>query len=239
MNPALIERGLTALQAFREHVAVGKVIGTIDLALFNNGMLHLEAGVKQTAVRSSKGMLIIDLECTCSNDNSINRSDMEIIQIGAVVLDSSMEIIATFDEMIKPVIHPQLTPFCTQLTGITQSQVDGATSALNVFTRFDKFVAEYAAFHGNQWGSWGNFDANQFAKDFKRLGRRQLTFLDKTSHHNLKEQWAKYLRVPKQLGLGSALHKEGLRFDGNPHNALDDARNIARLAGVQNYIKSL
>jgi inhibitor of KinA sporulation pathway (predicted exonuclease) len=68
--------------------------------------------------------LIIDLEATCSDTGEVPRGEMEIIEIGAVVMDSkTFEIESEFQSFIRPVRHPVLTGFCTELTGIKQDQV--------------------------------------------------------------------------------------------------------------------
>ena len=71
--------------------------------------------------------LFIDLEATCALDSGIARAERETIEIGAVAIDAaSGEAIGSFQEYIRPVQHPKLTAFCTELTGITQAMVDGA-----------------------------------------------------------------------------------------------------------------
>ncbi|MEL6327929.1 MAG: 3'-5' exonuclease [Cyanobacteria bacterium J06626_23] len=61
--------------------------------------------------------LVVDLEATCADDKSIPRKQMEIIEIGAVMLHArSLQIESEFQSFIRPVVHPQLTPFCTALT---------------------------------------------------------------------------------------------------------------------------
>jgi inhibitor of KinA sporulation pathway (predicted exonuclease) len=73
--------------------------------------------------------LIVDVEATCSNDGVVPRHEMEIIEVGAVMQSSrTFEIESEFRTFIRPVRHPVLTDFCTDLTGITQENVAGAPS---------------------------------------------------------------------------------------------------------------
>ncbi|MEN9576703.1 MAG: hypothetical protein RL514_4558 [Verrucomicrobiota bacterium] len=52
---------------------------------------------------------------------------MEIIEIGAVAVRAEDGVpLAEFQSFVRPVRHPRLTPFCTQLTSIQQTDVDGA-----------------------------------------------------------------------------------------------------------------
>lgn len=46
-----------------------------------------------------------------------------------------MRKIAQFHEFVRPTENPQLTPFCTQLTGIQQDQVDRADKLKYVLKR--------------------------------------------------------------------------------------------------------
>jgi inhibitor of KinA sporulation pathway (predicted exonuclease) len=73
--------------------------------------------------------LIVDLEATCSDKGAVPRHEMEIIEIGAVMQSSrTFEIESEFQTFVRPVRHPELTEFCTELTGITQDHVAAAPS---------------------------------------------------------------------------------------------------------------
>jgi hypothetical protein len=71
-------------------------------------------------------MLVIDLEATCDDADGLPASDMEIIEIGAVWATAEGTVLDTFQALVRPVVRPQLTPFCRQLTNIQQADVDGA-----------------------------------------------------------------------------------------------------------------
>ena len=72
--------------------------------------------------------LIIDLEATCGDDKSIARHDMEIIEIGAVLLHSqTLEIENEYQTFVQPILNPILKDFCKSLTSITQEDVNCAS----------------------------------------------------------------------------------------------------------------
>ena len=72
-------------------------------------------------------LIIVDLEATCCKKGHIAREDMEIIEIGACAVDlNDFNVVDDFQLFIRPVVHTKLTEFCTELTGIEQSIVDGA-----------------------------------------------------------------------------------------------------------------
>jgi len=94
-----------------------------------------------------KNYLVVDLEATCSDDGSIPKREMEIIEIGAVLVDGqSMEPIDEYQTFIRPVRRPQLTPFCTQLTSITQADLASAPS-------FEDVVVEMKGWDVRQFGA--------------------------------------------------------------------------------------
>ena len=67
--------------------------------------------------------LVIDLEATCDEGNAIPREETEIIEIGAVLVNgSSLAPVAEHQTFIRPLRHPKLTPFCTELTGWTAAK---------------------------------------------------------------------------------------------------------------------
>ena len=61
-------------------------------------------------------VLVIDLEATCDDADGLPASDMEIIEIGAVWATAEGSVLDTFQALVRPVVRPQLTPFCRQLT---------------------------------------------------------------------------------------------------------------------------
>ena len=96
-------------------------------------------------------------------------SDREIIEIGAVWATVEGSVLDTFQALVRPVVRPQLTPFCRQLTNIQQADVDGAELFPTVAARLASFAQRHQA-PGATWGSWGQFDAKQLARDCERHG---------------------------------------------------------------------
>lgn len=65
-------------------------------------------------------LLVLDFEATCG-ESGFPRGEMEIIEFPTIVYDlQEKKEAGRFHEYVKPVIRPQLTEFCTKLTGITQ-----------------------------------------------------------------------------------------------------------------------
>lgn len=169
--------------------------------------------------------VVIDLEATCWNKGtSPNR--MEIIEIGAVYLDSStLEVIKEFSRFVKPMAEPILSDFCKQLTNIKQFDVDSALGFPSVLYSFLKWVGTEPII----LCSWGAYDLNQLKKDCQRHG---IPLPEEFQRHiNLKTSFSQ-LQSIKPCGMKRALNILGLQLDGTHHRGIDDARNIAKIARI-------
>lgn len=167
--------------------------------------------------------IVLDLEATCWKDRSQGKQN-EIIEIGALAIDEAGEIIGEFSEFIRPVIHPQLSPFCTELTSITQDQVEEA----NVFPQVIKDFQDWIGVGKEEYwlGSWGYYDKKQFNKD---CTYHQLDTAWLTPHLSIKHQHQKILNLTKPLGMAGALRLESFDLEGTHHRGIDDARNISKI----------
>ncbi|MBD2499363.1 3'-5' exonuclease [Anabaena azotica] len=167
--------------------------------------------------------LIVDLEATCSDDGSIPRQEMEIIEIGAVMLNrKTWEIDSEFQQFIQPVRHPRLTKFCTELTSISQQDVDQAPQFSEAMSRFQDWI--YPLFNNHIFCSWGNYDKNQFMQDCQF---HNVPYPFSSQHINIKQEFSEYLGVSKKFGMAQALNHLGMELIGTHHRGIDDARNIA------------
>ncbi|MEU9499784.1 3'-5' exonuclease [Streptomyces sp. NPDC048196] len=48
----------------------------------------------------------------------------EVVQIGALRLSEDCSVLEEYETLVRPVVNPQLSPYFTELTGITQESVD-------------------------------------------------------------------------------------------------------------------
>ena len=167
-------------------------------------------------------LVIFDLEAACREDR-IPPEEMEIIEIGAVKLGVDFSPCGEFSSFAKPVLNPVLTDFCKTLTGIGQENIDGAEDFKAVFPKFLKWIGDGKI----TFCSWGNYDLKQIKADCKRHG---IPFPGSFNNHiNLKWLFAEKFNC-RPCGMRKALNKLGLPLAGSHHRALDDARNIARIA---------
>lgn len=170
-------------------------------------------------------ILVIDLEATCSDDESIPAEEMEIIEIGACWATHSGAVLHRFQHFVKPLVRPTLTTFCKSLTGITQMDIEQAP----LFPVAAMALAEFAATETNPdaiWMSWGAYDMKQIARDAARHGINSPLSIP---HQNAKRMFAKAQRIGKEVGMAKACALVGRPLQGQHHRGLDDAVNIAGL----------
>ena len=140
-----------------------------------------------------------------------------------MAIDAERRVVSEFQEYIRPVLHTTLTEFCTELTGITQAQVDAAPFFPHVFARFDAWVKN---FDDVFLFSWGNYDRKQLVQDCRRHG---IDYTLPGGFLDFKNLFYKKQKLLKRAGLGATLTQLGLTFEGRQHSALSDAKNTARL----------
>lgn len=184
-----------------------------------------------------KQLLIVDLEATCWDGEVPGMSrqqrviDMEVIEFGCVVATTEGTVLDARSFMVRPVMRPVLSAFCTELTSIRQQDLGGAPVYSEVIEAIDAWLQPYQL---AAWGSWGDYDKNQLLAEQQRHGSAP-SFLA-LQHINLKKRWREGRASNRRSGLPAALAHHGLQFEGCYHRGIDDARNIARLVSFINSI---
>uniref|UniRef100_H2M1I0 ERI1 exoribonuclease 2 n=1 Tax=Oryzias latipes TaxID=8090 RepID=H2M1I0_ORYLA len=216
------------------------------LGLVRQRKKHVSASKKVISNQIFSYLIVIDFESTCWREK--NTSSQEIIEFPAVLLNTSTgDIDSEFHTFVQPQEHPTLSEFCTELTGITQVQVEAGLPLQICLSRFTRWLQSLQlemgfTFPNKQQGSssslstqklctfltWSDWDLGvclQYECKRKQLHKPDVfnNWIDLRSTYRL---W--YNRKPK--GLNGALQDLGLQFDGREHSGLDDARNTARLA---------
>ncbi len=184
-------------------------------------------------------ILVVDLEATCwedkvdGTDRRQSVEDMEVIEFGCVVCKRDGTVVDSKSYFVRPQLHPVLTAFCTQLTSIEQSDVNAAPFYPDVIEAINAWLEQYEL---SSWSSWGNYDKNQLISEQNRHGVSPSFLM--LPHENIKTQWKKSKKVPRNAGPKFALEYHGLEFEGQYHRAIDDAWNIARLIPFCNIEQS-
>ncbi len=167
--------------------------------------------------------IIVDLEATCWKDPKPEK--METIEIGAVKLNASLAKGSSDSWFVQPVEEPILSDFCKELTHIKQEDIDSAPKFPQAFADFVYWTG-FNTSNGDILCSWGGWDKRQLLMD---CGRHGIRYPFGKNHINIKVLFAIQQGI-KPCSTKKALNRLGITFDGTPHRALDDARNITKIA---------
>ena len=167
---------------------------------------------------------VVDVESTCwmPRESKPSGAESEIIEVGIVQCNMlTQEVVKSDSIMIKP-IEAGISPFCTELTTLTQADVDkGITYAEACAMLKKEYRSDQIA-----WASHGDYDREMFVKNSKRRG---VPYPFNKTHFNVKAINTLKLRKKAGFGVERALQYYGMQFEGTPHRGIDDAKNIARL----------
>jgi inhibitor of KinA sporulation pathway (predicted exonuclease) len=157
-----------------------------------------------------------DIEENESHTNS--KCPFEIIQIGAVQLDEKLQVISTFDNLVKPELYTSLHPFVRQLTGITTEKLTYAKAFKDIFIEFTQFINSESILC-----TWGISDMKELLRNIKY--HRLDTSIITKQYINIQPYVSKYLNCPKgtNVGLRNAAELLNIPLGSKFHNALNDA----------------
>lgn len=165
-------------------------------------------------------IIVIDLEATCWEGDPPPGQKSEIIEIGVCLLDvNTCQRIGRESILVRPV-HSQVSPFCTQLTTLTQEQVDAGIPFAEAVQHLRR---EYRP-QDRTWASYGDYDRIMFDRQCRDLS---LPYPFGRSHINIKNLLALLLNMPNEIGLDTAMSRLGMPMEGTHHRGGDDAWNIA------------
>ena len=169
--------------------------------------------------------IVFDLEFNQGFDRKLNKTvsdekcPFEIIQIGAVKLDSNLDIIDTFNTFVKPNIYKDIHPFIKKMTNINNEDVKNAPFFPEAFNMFKSFISE----ENNILCIWGNGDLKELYRNIKYydLSTNNLS----SNYINVQHHASVYFNNPtgKSIGLQNAITLLELNQDKSYHNALNDA----------------
>ncbi len=177
-------------------------------------------------------LVVLDFEATCREGEP--PIPQEIIELPSVLLRLSER--AAVDEtwtFVRPLHHPQLTEFCTTLTGIRQEDVDGAPVFPEAFEAHQRWLADRALTDADgaprfAFVTCGDWDLRsmlprQCATSGLPVPRAYRQWI------NVKAVFARTLRLSRAPGMPGMLEALGLELEGRHHRGIDDCRNTARV----------
>jgi inhibitor of KinA sporulation pathway (predicted exonuclease) len=165
---------------------------------------------------------VVDVEATCWETSPPAGQTNEIIEIGLTVVDVEQRTrVAKHRILVRPA-RSTVSSFCTELTGLTQDEVDSGMS----FAQACETLAKQHSANRRGWTSWGDYDRKQFLRQCEAttveypFGRR---------HVNAKTVFAAAMGLRRPVGMAQALKLAELPLEGRHHRGDDDAWNIAAL----------
>ncbi len=166
-------------------------------------------------------IIVIDIESTCWKENTSKELN-EIIEIGICPIDTkSGKVLEPRSIIVKPTCST-VSEFCTNLTTLTQEDVDngisfsGACSTLVNECEAKKYV----------WASYGFYDRNQFEIQCER---ENVQYPFSYAHINVKILFALVNSLKRQVGMAEALKISKIPLKGTHHRGGDDAQNVAQI----------
>lgn len=175
-------------------------------------------------------LVVLDFEATCREGEPPD--PQEIIELPSVLVSlAERRVVAEHESFVRPVFHPTLSAFCTELTGIRQEDVDGAPVFLEAFAAHQAWLASHGlldredAFAFVTCGEWDlrSMLPRQCAASGVPIPRAYRRWI------NVKTVFASTLRRSASVGMPSMLSALGLELEGRHHRGIDDCRNIARI----------
>ncbi|MDU5106922.1 3'-5' exonuclease [Clostridium sp.] len=163
--------------------------------------------------------------------------DNEIIEIGAIKLDNYMKPLNEFKAYIKPSVIPILNPKISEITGITNTDLENGLSFQEGIQKLSELIDE-----GDIICSWAKDDIIEIINNAIHYKYDNLDWLE--NYLDLQEYSTKILGKKKSLSLKSALEEFKIKVDSSKlHDALNDAvytaevfKRIYNSRVLKNYI---
>lgn len=152
-----------------------------------------------------------------------NRHPNEIIEIGAVKMDESLNCVDQFQSFIEPRVYKKLFSIVKQKTNISQEDINGADNLKSVLTRFKQWIGgDYVLC------TWGQDDIHHLKTNcsFNRIGSKWIK-----KCINVQKQFSKIYSLPlgQTHSLKNALKLLDIPVGDNLHRALADAEYTAMI----------
>jgi inhibitor of KinA sporulation pathway (predicted exonuclease) len=167
-------------------------------------------------------VLIIDAECSCwrTNDEQPNNEFSEIIEIGITEVDTkNLKILRNKSIIIRPQ-NSKISKFCTELTSLTQEQVDKGVS---LYQACEELKLRFKS-DKRLWMSWGDYDRKQFNRNCKDY---QISYPFSSLYMDVHALFS--LIYSEDLSMEDALKYLNLPLIGVPHRGDSDSRNVAEI----------
>jgi len=178
-------------------------------------------------------LIAFDLEATCWRQPPLSERqaiETEIIEIGAVRLHPvTREEEGRFEMVVRPTRHTTLSPYCKELTGIEQADVDGALHFTEAWRRFHAWLEDTSTCEMISWGRW---DIQQIERQIAEIAEEapEWTYTD------AQREYGRWCRARELHGrsrkLTTVAQDLGLSTGATQHRALADAARLAQVVAT-------
>jgi len=174
-------------------------------------------------MKTTDKIIIIDLEATCWKGPVPPGQVNEIIEIGICVLDTKTGIISNNEGILIKPVRSTVSPFCTELTTITQELLD--QEGVSFEQACNELRIQYNSYQYT-WASYGAYDLNMLKQQCKFRG---LDYPMGENHINVKTLFTEVKSLKRKVGMKGALGILEIPLEGTHHRGVDDANNIAKI----------
>lgn len=157
---------------------------------------------------------------------------------------ATKSVVSEFHSFVRPLAHPRLSEFCTELTGITQKQVDEAPVLAKVLQMVEEWMADRGHLDEGKrvlFVTSGRWDLTKalprnvdwYAAEMLQELEGNDACLDALPQyylqwHDLKDSFRAHYETHTRSFLGMLRHMN-MELIGRHHSGIDDARNMARM----------
>ncbi len=170
--------------------------------------------------------IVFDLEWNQSSDKALENEKIpfEIVEIGAVKLDSNFQVVESFSQLICPSVYQELNERTQKLIGLTAEELAGGVPFQAAACRFLDWCGKEGTFC-----TWGNMDLTELQRNMRFFGvesrlAKPLKYFDVQKLFSLAYEDRKARR-----SLEYAVDYLHLSKDCVFHRALEDANYTAQI----------
>lgn len=180
-------------------------------------------------------VVVLDFEATCQPGGA--PQPQEVIEFPSVLVSlAERAVIDSFGTFVRPVHHPRLSAFCTELTSIRQEDVDAAPTFPEVLAAHSTWLEGHGLLdsHGRERFAFltcGDWDLATMLPVQCAAAGISIGALPRAYRRwiNVKKIFLATVGKAKSLGMPSMLRELGLQLEGTHHRGIDDCNNIARI----------
>lgn len=177
--------------------------------------------------------IVLDLEWNQSSqgkDGAMDRLPFEIIEIGAVKLNASLQIISEFRRLIKPRVYKQMHYKISEVTHMSIERLEAEGQ------RFEKAVSDFFEWCGNdcRFCTWGTMDLTELQRNMVYHGL-EIPFKKPLLYYDLQKIYSLIKGDKQKESLDAAVQELGIEETRPFHQALDDAYYTGCVMGSMDF----